>query len=84
MKSPIQKYYDLETNGEIRWQWDVGFIVEFNWQPNNNYKESYCVKTWEEVEKVFEDKLKQLKIEFDEKWIDEQTKRYEKWLEDEK
>lgn len=58
MKSVIQQYYDLETNGEIHWQWDLGFIVKFDFQPNGTFKETRFVRTWQEVEKIFEDKLR--------------------------
>ena len=61
MKSVIQKYYDLETNGKISWIWDAGFDVYFNWEPGG-YAEHYSADTWEEVEQVFEKKLKELEV----------------------
>ena len=83
MKSPIQKYYDLKRNADISWFWDEGFVIKFG-DVTNGWKGIRFADTWKEVEEIFEDKLKQIKMEFDQKWIDEQTKRYEKWLEDEK
>jgi len=59
MKSVIQKYYDLETNGKIVWMWDSGFDVYFNREPGG-YAEYYSVETWEEIEEIFENKLKEL------------------------
>jgi hypothetical protein len=56
MKSAIQRYYDSEKNAALSWFWDEGFVIYFGDKENGFIKEVRC-KTWEDVEKVFEEEL---------------------------
>ena len=60
--NPIQEYYDLEKNAEIRWFWDSGFNIIFgdSW---NGYEASGAIScnTWKEVEEVFRKRVRYLK-----------------------
>jgi hypothetical protein len=57
MTSAIQRYYDTERNFVISSFWESGFTIRFG-DTVNGYTKRIDVTTWEEVEKVFEEELK--------------------------
>jgi hypothetical protein len=60
--NPIQEYYDLEKNAEIRWFWNAGFVIEFG-DCVNGFTEHIECATWQEVEEVFRKRVEGLKNE---------------------